>query len=99
VCRMDRWVCSRQRASDIYWTDPFFTAKCWLSQSSPIAISFDASPTLYPIQSTHEERQGAETSAEPGVRTTKSPLQRTLTTQIMGLWTKHSGVVERIGVK
>jgi len=51
------------------------------------------------FQSTHEERQGAEASAEPGVRTTKSPLQHTLTTQIMGLWTKHNRAVERIGVK
>jgi len=51
------------------------------------------------FQSTHEERQGADASAEPGERTTKSPLQRTLTAQIMGLWAKHSGAVEHIGVK
>jgi len=51
------------------------------------------------FQSTHEERQGAGASAEPGERTTKSPLQLTLTAQIMGLWAKHNGAVEHIGVK
>jgi len=51
------------------------------------------------FQSAHDERQGADASAEPGERTTKSPLQRTLTAQIMGLWAKHNGAVEHIGVK
>ena len=51
------------------------------------------------FQRTHEERQGADASAEPGEMTTKSPLQRTLTAQIMGLWAKHNGAVEHIGVK
>ena len=51
------------------------------------------------FQSTHEERQGADASAEPGELTTKSPLQRTLTAQIMGMWAKHNGAVEHIGVK
>jgi len=51
------------------------------------------------FQKTHEERQGADASAEPGERTTKSPLQHTLTAQIMGLWAKHNGAVEQIGVK
>jgi len=51
------------------------------------------------FQSTNEERQGAAASAEPGERTIKSPLQRTLTAHIMGLWAKHNGAVEHIGVK
>jgi len=50
------------------------------------------------FQSTHEERHSADASAEPGEMTTKSPL-RTLTAQIMGLWAKHNGSVEHIGVK
>jgi len=51
------------------------------------------------FQSTHEERQDADASADPGERTAKSPLQRTLTAQIMGMWAKHNGAVEHIGVK
>jgi len=51
------------------------------------------------FQSTHEKCQGADASAEPDERTTTSPLQRTLTAQIMGLWAKHNGAVEHIGVK
>jgi len=51
------------------------------------------------FQSTQEESQGAEASAEPGERTTHSSLQRTLTAQIMGLWAKHNRAVEHLGVK
>jgi len=48
------------------------------------------------FQSTLEEHQGADASAEPSGRTTKSPLQRTLTAQFMGLWAQHNGTVERL---
>jgi len=50
------------------------------------------------FQSTHEERQGAGASAEQGKRIAKSPLQRTLSAQIMGRWTKHNRALEYIGV-
>ena len=50
------------------------------------------------FRSTHEERQSAEVSAEPGERIVKSPLQRTLTAQSMGRWAKHNGALEHIGV-
>jgi len=51
------------------------------------------------FQRTHEERQGAGVSAEPGERIAKSLLQRTLTAQIMSGWAKHDGTLHHIGVK
>jgi len=50
------------------------------------------------FQSTHEEHQGAEASAEQGKRIAKSPLQCTITAQFMGCWAKHNGALEHIGV-
>jgi len=50
------------------------------------------------FQSTHEECQCEKASAEPGERITKSPLQRTLTAQIMDRWAEHNGALEHIGV-
>jgi len=49
------------------------------------------------FQSTHQEHQSAQASAEPGERIAKSPLQRTLTAQIMSHW-KHNEALEHIGV-
>ena len=51
------------------------------------------------FQSTHEDRQGAEALAEPGERTAKSPLQRTLTAHIMSCWAKHEGALAHISLK
>ena len=51
------------------------------------------------FQSTHEDRQGAEAPAEPGERIAESPLQRTITTHIMGRWTKHEGAFAHISLK
>ena len=51
------------------------------------------------FQSTHEDRQGAEAPAEPGERIAESPLQRTLTTHIMGRWAKHEGALAHVSLK
>jgi len=51
------------------------------------------------LQSTHEDRQGAEAPAEPGERIAKSQLQRTLTTHIMSRWAKHEGALAHISPK
>jgi len=51
------------------------------------------------LQSTHEDRQGAEAPAEPGERIAKSQLQRTLMTHIMGHWAKHEGALAHISLK
>jgi len=51
------------------------------------------------FESSHEECQGAEASAEPGERIAKSPLQCSITDQIMGRWAKHDVVLEHICVQ
>ena len=50
------------------------------------------------FQSTYEERQGAEASAEQGERIARSSLQHTLTAEIMGRWTKHNRAPEHLVV-
>ena len=82
-----------------------------LPSSQPSVGSRNPSPLPYPLtlpqlcmlfQSTQEESQGAEASAEPGERTTHSSLQRTLTAQIMGVWAKHDGALgalDHIGLR
>jgi len=78
---------------------PFCTDKCWLPQLSSPSIYCDASPTSSALQSTHEDRQGAEDPAEPGERIAISPLQRTLTAHMMGCWTKYEGALAHISLK
>ena len=64
------------------------------SRNSPPMLSTVTLPQLRMLfQSTHEDRQGAETPAEPGERIAKSQLQHTLTAHIMGRWAKHEGAL------
>jgi len=69
------------------------------------AGSRNFSPMLCPLtlpqlrmlfQSSREEGQGADTLAAQGDRVAKSPLQRTLTAQIMGHRAKHEASVQNI---
>ena len=70
------------------------------SRNSPPPLSTVTPPQLRILfQSTHEDRQGAETLAEPGERIVKSPLQYTLTAHIMGRWAKHKGALAHISLK
>ena len=79
-----------------------------VSSVRPSVGSCNPPPMLSPVtlpqlcmlfHSTPADHQGAETSAEPGDRIAKSPLQRTLTAHIMGRWTKHAGALAPISVK
>jgi len=74
----------------------------------PKAVSRNLPPILSPLtlpelcllyQSTQKEGQGAEASDKQGDRIAKSPLQRSLTLQIMSQWSKHVGALDHIGLK
>ena len=68
------------------------------SRNSPPPLSTVTLPQLR-IQSTDEDRQGAEAPAEPGERIVKSPLQRSLTAHIISRWAKHEGALANISLK
>ena len=70
------------------------------SRNSPLPLSTVTLPQLRMLfQSTHGDRHGAETPAEPVERIVKSPLQRTLTAHIKSRWAKHEGALAHISLK
>ena len=78
---------------------PFVWSSVISRNSSPPLSTVTLLQLCMLLQSTHEDRQGAEAPAEQGERIAKSPLQRTLTTHIMGCWAKHEGALTHISLK
>jgi len=67
-----------------------------VSRNSPPPLSTATLPQLRMFfQSTHEDRHGVEGPTESGERIVKSPLQGTLTTQMV----KHEGTLAHISLQ